>query len=121
VLDPTTGQYVQQMMAMRLDPATGNYVPVQQPVDPKVLAEQQKAAEKAAKEAAKAAKEQEAAERRARSDQLREEAAERARRNDSVAGRVKNTAISTATRQVVGSLTKGVTKAVENLLGGGKK
>ena len=121
VLDQATGQYVQQMMAMQLDPATGNYVPVQQPVDPKVLAERQKAAEKAAKEAAKAAKEQEAAERRARSDQLREEAAERARRNDSVAGRVKNTAINTATRQVVSSLTRNVTKAVENLLGGNSK
>ncbi len=124
VQDPVTGQYVQQMMTFQLDPATGNYIPVQQaPVvtDPKVLAEQQKAAEKAAREAARAAKEQEAAERRARNDALREEAAERARRNDSVAGRVKNTAISTATRQVVSSLTKGVTKAVENLIGGNKK
>jgi len=124
VLDPATGQYVQQMMAMQLDPSTGNYVPVQQPqivTDPKVLAEQQKAAEKAAREAAREAREQEAAERRARTDALREEAAERARRNDSVAGRVKNTAISTATRQVVSSLTKGLTKAVSDLIGGNKK
>ena len=124
VQDPATGQYVQQMMTMQLDPSTGNWVPVQQvqqTVDPKVLAEQQKAAEKAAREAAREAKEQEAAERRARADALREEAAERARRNDSVAGRVKNTAISTATRQVVSSLTKGVTKAIDNLFNGGKK
>ncbi len=125
VQDPTTGQYVQQFVAMQQDPATGNWIPVaQQPqvvTDPKVLAEQQKAAEKAAKEAAREAKEQEAAERRARADALREEAAERARRNDSVAGRVKNTAINTATRQVVSSLTKGVTKAIDNLFSGGKK
>ncbi|MBQ1364905.1 MAG: hypothetical protein IIY60_03720, partial [Clostridia bacterium] len=122
VQDPATGQMVQQMMTVQYDPATGTYTPVQQqPVDPKVLAEQQKAAEKARKEAERAAREQEAAERRARADELREEAAERARRNDSVAGRVKNTAISTATRQVVSSLTKNVTKVIDDLIGGGKK
>ena len=122
VQDPATGQMVQQMMTVQYDPATGTYTPVQQqPVDPKVLAEQQKAAEKAKKEAERAAREQEAAERRARADELREEAAERARRNDSVAGRVKNTAISTATRQVVSSLTKNVTKVIDDLIGGGKK
>ena len=122
VQDPATGQMVQQMMTVQYDPATGTYTPVQQqPVDPKVLAEQQKAAEKAKKEAERVAREQEAAERRARADELREEAAERARRNDSVAGRVKNTAISTATRQVVSSLTKNVTKVIDDLIGGGKK
>jgi acyl-CoA reductase-like NAD-dependent aldehyde dehydrogenase len=122
VLDQTTGQYVQQMMDMVLDPATGNYVPAPVATDPKALAEQQKAAAAAQKEAERKAREQEAAERRARNDQLREEAAERARRNDSVAGRVKNTAISTATRQVVSSLTKSVTNAIGDLFGGnGKK
>ena len=137
VPDPTTGQYVQQLMLMQQDPATGNWIPAQQqviapqpqaPADPITLAEQQKAAalaakeaEKAAKEAAKAAKEQEAAERRARNDALREEAAERARRNDSIAGRIKNTAISTATRQVTSSLTKGLTSAITGLLTGKKK
>ena len=125
VLDPTTGQYVQQMMYMQLDPTTGNYIAVQPPqavvADPKTLAEQQKAAEKAAREAARQAKEQEAAERRARNDELREEAAERARRNDSIAGRIKNQAISTATRQVVSTVTKNITNAVTDLLGGGKK
>ena len=121
VQDPTTGQMVQQMMTVQYDAATGTYVPVQQPVtDPKVLAEQQKAAEKAKKEAEREAREQEAAERRARNDQLREEAAERARRNDSVAGRVKNTAISTATRQIVSNLTKNITKAISGLFGGKK-
>ena len=149
--DPTTGQYVQQMMWMQQDPATGNWVPLQvaqpaaapaapaQPADPIALAEQQKAqeaarreaekaalqaqkdAEKAAREAEKAAKEQEAAERRARNDALREEAAERARRNDSIAGRIKNTAIQTATRQVTSTLTKGLTNAINDLFGGGKK
>ena len=124
VMDPTTGQYVQQMMYMQQDPATGNWVAVQPPqaaMDPKALAEQQKTAEKAAKEAAKAAREQEAAERRARSDELREEAAERARRNDSIAGRIKNQAINTATRQVVSTVTKNITNAVTELLGGKKK
>ena len=150
VQDPASGQYVQQMMWMQQDPATGNWIPVQvqtpapaaaapATTDPIALAEQQKAAaaarkeaekaalqaqkeaEQAAKDAAKAAKEQEAAERRARNDALREEAAERARRNDSVAGRIKNTAIQTATRQVTSSLTRGITKAISDLFGGGKK
>ena len=115
---------VQQMMTVQYDAATGTYVPVQQPqvvTDPKVLAEQQKAAEKAKREAEREAREKEAAERRARNDQLREEAAERARCNDSVAGRVKNSAISTATRQVVSSLTKGITNAISSLFGGKKK
>ena len=128
VLDPTTGQYRQQMMNMVLDPTTGNYIPAPVAVDPKVLAEQQKAAEKAAKEAEKAAKEaaraareEEAAARRARTDQLREEAAERARRNDSIAGRVKNQAINTATRQIVSDLTRGLGKAVSGLFGADNK
>ena len=81
----------------------------------------QKEADKAEKEAAKAAKEQEAAERRARNDALREEAAERARKNDSIAGRITNTAIQTATRQVTSTLTKGITNAISELFGGKKK
>ena len=148
IQDPATGQYVQQMMLMQQDPTTGNWIPVQQApvmqqaapaVDPIALAEQQKAAaaaqkeaekaalqaqkdaEKAAKDAAKAAKEQEAAERRARNDALREEAAERARKNDSITGRIANTAISTATRQVTSTLTKGLTNAITDLFGGKKK
>ena len=69
------------------------------------------------KKPAKKAKEEEAAARRARADELREEAAERARRNDSVAGRVKNTAISTATRQIVTNITKNLTKVISGLFG----
>ena len=49
------------------------------------------------------------------------EAAERARKNDSIAGRIKNTAIQTATRQVTSSLTKGITNAISDLFGGKKK
>ena len=124
VQDPATGQLVQQMMTVQYDPASGTYVPVQaQPqvvTDPKVLAEQQKAAEKAAREAERKAKEEEAAARRARQDELREEAAERARRNDSVAGRVKNTAISSATRQIVSKIVNSITKAVGGLFGSKK-
>ena len=114
VFDAASGQYVQQMMTMQLDPATGNYVAV---TDPAVLEKAQKEAEKAAAAAAKAAKEAEAAERRARSDELREEAAERARKNDSVAGRIKNTAISTATREVTRSITKSLGSLIKGLFG----
>jgi len=132
VQDPVTGQFVPQIMKVIQDPATGNYIPAPDAVDPaaaekarkaaeKAAADLAKAEEKAARDAAKAIKEQEAAERRARADQLREEAAERARRNDSIAGRVKNTAISTATREVVRDLTKGIGKAINDLIGGGKK
>ena len=59
VQDPATGQMVQQMMTVQYDAATGTYVPVQQPqvvTDPKVLAEQQKAAEKAKREAEREAR-----------------------------------------------------------------
>jgi len=117
MFDPTTGQYKQQMMAMQLDPATGNYVPATQtvaaaaptkPMSAKELEKQRAAAEKAAKEAAKAEKERKAEERRVRADELREERAARARKNDSVLGRVQNTAISTVTREVTKSLTRGI-------------
>ncbi|HPF88002.1 MAG TPA: DUF853 family protein [Candidatus Limiplasma sp.] len=101
VLDPTTGQYVRKQMTLALDPATGQYVPV-------MSEEEKQAAEKAKKEQAKQAKAAETAARRKHMDELREERAERARRNDSVLGRVKNTAISTATRTMVSQLTRGV-------------
>ncbi len=112
VYDPTSGQYVQQMMAMQLDPATGNYVPVQDPAaapaDPKAAEKAAKEAEKARKEAEKAEKERIAEERRKRADELREERAARAKKNDSVLGRVQNTAISTATREITRALTRGI-------------
>ena len=115
VYDAATGQYTQQMMPMQLDPATGNYVPVPaQPAVPakpktqKELEAERKEAEKAAKEAAKAEKEAAAEARRQRTDELREEAAARARKNDSVIGRVTNTAISTASREVTRQLTRGI-------------
>jgi len=108
VYDPTTGSYKQQMMAMTFDPITGQYTPVQPAIDEKeakkIAAEQAKAA----KEAAKAEKERKAEERRVRADELREERAERARFNDSILGRIKNTAISTATRTLTSSLTRGL-------------
>ena len=110
--DPTTGQYKQQMMAMQLDPATGNYVPAAQTVAPAeakpMTARERQAAEKAAKEAAKAEKERKAEERRQRNDELREERAARARKNDSILGRIQNTAINTATREVTKSITRGI-------------
>ncbi len=117
MFDPTTGQYRQQMMAMQLDPATGNYVPAQQamtapvqtkPLSARELEKQREAAEKARKEAEKAEKARKAEERRVRADELREERAARARKNDSVLGRVQNTAISTVTREITKSLTRGL-------------
>ena len=115
VLDTATGQYVQQMMNMRLDPATGSYVPVPEgsvqpakPVDAKAAAQAAKEAEKARKEAEKAEKERVAEERRKRADELREERAERARKNDSILGRLKNTAISTVSREVTRTLTRSI-------------
>ena len=124
VFDAATGQYVQKMMTMQLDPVTGNYVAVQPqnaaPVDPKAAEKAAKEAEKAAKAAAKAEKDRLAEERRQRSDELREERAERARKNDSVLGRIKNTAISTASREVTRSITRGIMGSISNLFGGKK-
>ena len=116
VQDPVTGQYVQKIMTMQLDPTTGNYIPVQQaqPMDPKE-------AEKLRKEAEKAEKERKAEERRLRNDELREERAERARKNDSILGRFKNTAISTASREVTRTITRGIMGSISNLFGGKKK
>ncbi len=108
VLDPTTGKYVQKLMTMALDPASGQYVPVQTEADMKAAKEAAAAQAKAEKEAAKAEKERIAEERRQRADELREERAERARVNDSVLGRIKNTAISTATRTLTNELTRGL-------------
>ena len=132
VYDAASGQYVQQMMTMQLDPATGNWIAVQ-PVQPVAQPAQNvvlnsKAAERAAKEAEQARKEYEKAEkarvaeeRRERADELREERAERARRNDSVLGRFKNTAISTASREVTRTITRGILGGITNLFGGKKK
>ena len=108
VYDPATGMYAQKLMTMTFDPATGQYKPVQTEAEQKAAKEAAAAQAKADKEAAKALKEQQAAERRQRADELREERAERARRNDSVLGRIKNTAISTATRTLTSSLTRGL-------------
>ncbi|MBR5547661.1 MAG: DUF853 family protein [Clostridia bacterium] len=108
VYDPVTGTYKQQMMSMTFDPASGQYQPTQPAVDEKETRKMAAEQEKAAKAAAKAEKERQAAARRQRSDELREERAERARRNDSVLGRIKNTAISTATRTITSSLTRGL-------------
>ncbi|MBP3540455.1 MAG: DUF853 family protein [Clostridia bacterium] len=122
MLDPTTGAYVQKTVTMAYNPATGQYVPVQTEAEAKAAAKAAKdalaAQEKAAKDAARAAKEEEAAARRQRNDELREERAERARANNSVLGRIKNTAISSATRTVTTKLTNTLLGAIT---GGGKK
>ena len=124
VFDAASGQYVQRMMAMQLDPATGNYVAVQPqqaaPVDARAAERAEKEAEKQRKAEEKAEKERIAEERRRRADELREERAERARRNDSLLGRVKNTAISTASREVTRQLTRGILGSISGLFGGKK-
>lgn len=120
IFDAVTGQYRQQMMTMQLDPATGNYVALRQeamPMDPRAAKE----AEKAAREAAKAEKERLAEERRQRAEALREERAERARRNDSVVGRMKNTAISTVSREVTRTITRGLLGGLSGMLGGKRR
>ena len=116
VYDAVTGQYRQQMMTMQLDPATGNWVAVRQdaaPVD-------EKEAEKARKEAEKAEKDRIAEERRKRAEELREERAARARKNDSLLGRVQNTAIATATREVTRQITRGLLGGITSIFGGKK-
>ena len=124
VFDAASGQYVQRMMAMQLDPVTGNYVAVQPqqaaPVDARAAERAEKEAEKQRKAEEKAEKERIAEERRRRADELREERAERARRNDSLLGRVKNTAISTASREVTRQLTRGLLGSFSGLFGGKK-
>ena len=124
VFDQATGQYKQQMMPMQLDPATGNYVPAQQqaaPV-PTIQTNSKTAAqlEKERKAAEKAEKDRIAEERRQRADELREERAARARKNDSVIGRVTNTAISTASREVTKNITRGLMGSISSLFGGKK-
>jgi uncharacterized protein len=120
VLDPATGQYIQKEMNMAFNPATGQYAPVQTEAEARASAKAQQDAEataaRQAKEDAQAARDATAQARREKADTLRDERVERARRNDSILGRVKNTAISTATRTVITQLTRG-------LLGGltGKK
>ena len=121
VQDPATGMYVQKLMTLAYNPAIGQYVPVQTEEEAKAAAAAKAKAEKeaaaAAKAAEKAEKERAAEERRQRADELREERAERARANDSVLGRVKNTAISSATRNITTKLTN----SLYNLITGKKK
>jgi len=112
VLDQASGQYVQKEMTLTLDPATGKYVPVMTEAEAQASAKATRDAEtanaKAEKEAAKIAKDAEAAKRREEAEALRDERADRARRNDSILGRIKNTAINTATRSVVNELARGL-------------
>ena len=125
IFDAATGQYVQKMMAMRFDPATGNYVPVQPEnaalVDPKAAALAAKEAEAQRKAAEKAEKERVAEERRKRADELREEREKRAKYNNSVLGKIQNTAITTASREVTRQITRGIMGSITSLFGGKKK
>lgn len=116
VYDAASGQYIQQLTPMRLDPATGRYVLAES--GHTGLSAQE--AEKQRKAAEKAEKERLAEQRRRRADELREERAARARRNDSVLGRMKNTAISTVSREVTRSLTRGVMGSINSIFGGKK-
>lgn len=121
VFDAATGQYVQKMMTMRYDPATGTFQPVQpeeaKPVDPKAAAKAAKEAEAQRKAAEKAEKERVAEERRKKAEALRDERADRARYNNSVVGRIRNTAISTASREVTRQITRGIMGSITGLFG----
>ena len=125
IYDAASGQYVQKMVKMMKDPATGKLVPFQPEsaaaVDPKAAAAAAKEAEKQRKEAEKAEKDRVAEERRKRAEELREERAQRARKNDSVIGRIQNTAISTATREVTRSITRGILGGIQGIFGTSKK
>ena len=125
IYDAASGQYVQKMVKMQRDPATGKLVPVQPEnaavVDPKAAAAAAKEAEKERKAAEKAEKDRIAEERRKKADELREERAERARKNDSVLGRIQNSVISTASREVTKSITRGLMGGISGLFGGKKK
>ncbi len=125
IYDAATGQYIQKMMAMRFDPATGTYVPVQPesaaPVDPKAAAKAAKEAEAQRKAAEKAEKERIAEERRKRADELREEREARAKYNASTIGKIKNTAITTASREVTRQITRGILGSITSLFGGKKR
>lgn len=125
VFDAASGQYVQKMMTMQLDPATGNYVAVQPqnaaPVDAKAAAAAAREAEKQQRAQEKAEKDRIAAERRQRADELREERAARARKNDSIVGRMTNTAISTVSREVTKTVTRGLMGSLSGMFGGKKK
>ena len=118
VQDPATGMYTQKLVTLAYDAASGQYVRVMSEEELKEAAAAKaaaaKEAEKAEAAAAKAQKEALAEERRARAAELREESAERARANNSVLGRVKNTAVQTATRTVVNKLINGVSKSISN-------
>ncbi len=112
VLDPATGQYVQKQMNMALDPATGNYVPLVSEADQKAAEKAKKeadaAAAKAQKDAEKAERDRIAEERRQKADALRDERADRARSNNSILGRIKNTALNQVTRTITNEITRGL-------------
>ncbi len=111
VYDAASGQYVQQMMPVKKDPQTGAYMPAapaQAPaVQPaqKVLSKEEKEREAAQK---KAEKERIAEERRQKADELRDERVQRARKNDSILGRLANSALSGAGREVGRSVVRGL-------------
>lgn len=113
IFDQATGTYVQKMMPMQVDPVTGQYVPAAAMPAPVAHAAPLSAKEQAAVQ--RAEKERIAAERRAKADALRDERAERARKNDSVIGRMRNTAISTVSREVTRNLTRGVMGSLSKL------
>ena len=107
VQDPTTGAYVQQMVTMQFNPATGQYVPYN--TQPAEMTKDQLNAQKAQIASDKAADQ---AARRAQMDDLRQERADRARFNDSIVGRMKNSAISSATRTVTNTVIRDIMNAL---------
>jgi DNA helicase HerA-like ATPase len=102
VYDEARGQYIQQMMPIQRD-ASGRVITAAAPLAPAPMPNirQTQAIQKADKE-------RQAEERRQHTDELREERAQRARKNDSVLGRLTNSALSGAGREVGRSLVRGL-------------
>ncbi len=102
VYDAASGQYIQQMMPFQKD-ASGRMIPAAPPMAPSPMPNTRQT-----QGMQKAEKERQAQERRQRTDELREESAQRARKNDSVLGRLANSALSGAGREVGRSLVRGL-------------
>ena len=126
VYDPISRQYVQRLMNLRQDPATGNYVPAEQPVPPeqdpnaiaarrrveeaerkRLLQEAQREERRRQQEAERLARQREAAIRRQEQEQLRRERAAQLRRDNAI-HRMTDTALNTASREITRELTRGL-------------
>ena len=103
VFNPVTRRYTQQMVPARLDPTTGQFVPIQPPAPTAEEIRAQRAAEQAEKQRLAALRRQEA-------EQLKRERARQtaARKPRTPMERFADTAINTASREITRELTRGI-------------